>query len=56
MCSTSSRSPWLAAKGQVEKCKNVWASANSRNWSVMVYDPVEVSGHFVPPQPDVHIK
>lgn len=40
------KSPYIAAAGQVENYPE-WQDANSRNYSVLTYDPVEVGGSMV---------
>jgi hypothetical protein len=43
------RSPIIAAAGQVENYKAMWDSANTVSYSNLVYDPIDVQGHLVPP-------
>lgn len=46
--SLTPRAPYVAAAGQVEQYKGQWQTANTRNWGVLVYDPIEVNGTLVP--------
>lgn len=43
------KAPYVAAAGQVEEYADDWNSANSANKSVLVYDPLSIDGHPVPP-------
>jgi len=42
------KAPFVAAKGQIEGFRNDWATANSRNHSVLEYNPVSVGGQPMP--------
>jgi hypothetical protein len=45
------KSPFVATVGQIEGHEKEWASANTRNWSYLPYNPVSEAGHLVgPPQ------
>lgn len=46
---SQSKSPYVAAYGQVERFKEMWDQMNVRNFPVLYYDPKEVNGHLVPP-------
>ena len=41
--------PFIAAFGQTEAFEEQWKTANRRNWSRLVYDPISVAGVVVPP-------
>lgn len=43
------RAPYVAAQGQIEGFERIWGTANSRNHSYLPYNPMDVSGHLVPP-------
>lgn len=43
------KAPYVAAAGQVEEYADEWNTANQANHSVLVYDPIEINGHPVPP-------
>lgn len=43
------KTPFIAAEGQLEGYENDWATANSRNHSVLVYKPTTVGGSLAPP-------
>lgn len=42
------RAPYIAAIGQLEKYKNIWAKANQLAFAYLPYDPVTVGGTFAP--------
>lgn len=42
------KSPWIAAAGQIEKFKEIWETANVKNYSVLPYDPVSIDGTLAP--------
>lgn len=45
------RAPWIAAEGQLDGHEEAWATANTRNHSVLKYKPKSVDGQLVgPPQ------
>lgn len=41
--------PYIGAKGQFEGYEKRWASANSRSYSYLEYNPVEINGQLAPP-------
>ena len=43
------KAPYLAAAGQIEDYQDEWNTANETNLSVLKYDPIDISGHPVPP-------
>jgi hypothetical protein len=46
------RAPYVAALGQVAanpQIKDMWDNANTRNYSVLYYEPTEINGNVVPP-------
>jgi hypothetical protein len=46
--SLTPRAPYVAAAGQVDNYIDQWKNANSRNWGVLLYDPMTVDGQLVP--------
>lgn len=46
--SLTPRAPYVAAAGQVDNYIDQWKNANSRNWGVLLYDPLTVDGQLVP--------
>jgi hypothetical protein len=44
-----SKSPRIAAAGQIENYKEIWQTANTYNWSYLPYDPIAIAGVAVPP-------
>jgi hypothetical protein len=46
------RAPWIIAEGQDEGYKEMWKSANTRNWSALIYKPVALDdgSYAAPPQ------
>ena len=48
------RAPYIVAAGQVDNYKEVWDTANTRNWAYLPYDPQSVGGTLAPaPQRNV---
>lgn len=43
------KAPFIAAEGQIENHESEWAQANVRNFPVLQYKPVSLSGQPVPP-------
>ena len=43
------KSPFIAAAGQIEKYKDIWDTANIKNWPYLPYDPKTVDQQNVPP-------
>lgn len=43
------RAPYIAAAGQVEAFKDMWENANTRNYSVLPYTPIDINGTALPP-------
>lgn len=43
------KSPWLAAEGQIKGYEDMWRDANTTAYSTLVYKPVSLDGHPVPP-------
>ena len=46
---TQTKAPYIAAAGQVERHKAMWDDSNTRNYAVLLYDPLEINGTLLPP-------
>jgi len=44
-----SKSPYLAAAGQIDNYKAIWQNANTTNFAYLPYDPISIAGTAVPP-------
>ena len=45
----SSKAPWIMAEGQDEGYEEIWANANTTNYSSLKYKPVSLGGTQAPP-------
>ena len=45
----STKNPYIAAAGQLEGFETDWKNSNTENIAVLMYNPVDVAGHPVPP-------
>ena len=43
------RAPWVIAHGQLEGFEKFWESANTKNWSHLPYNAIDVNGNLAPP-------
>lgn len=43
----ASKSPWIAAVGQIEAYKDIWQTANVYNHAYLPYDPITIAGTVV---------
>lgn len=43
------KSPYIAAFGQIEQHRDVWEQSNVRNVAVLPYDPIDINGTPLPP-------
>jgi len=49
LASLAPKAPFVAAEGQIEGYEEEWATANTRNHSVLPYNPTALNGQAVPP-------
>lgn len=49
MVALAPKSPFIAAIGQIEDFKNIWDSANTKNWPYLPYKAISADGQNVPP-------